>query len=169
MRKSIFLARGALSLIGLIALGGGVAAQSGETNMVPLEDMGTRLAALIRPGNWIGTTQEFDIAGKAKGPAKSDIPACMTQKQAADNFGEIFGALAMMRDMPGCGLTESRIAGGTAKANIKCVIDGKNISMSFNGQFGPDTFEFTMKNEAEGIEAERSGSMRATAKRTGDC
>ncbi len=169
MRKFAFTMISAVALAGLFATDGSVVAQSTSAEMIPLNQMGARLAALVRPGQWSGTTQEFKPDGTAKGPPEADIPACMTTKQAAENFGAIFEALAMLQDMPGCKLLESQIQGGAARANIQCNIDGKRLNMSFNGQFGPDRFEFTMKNDANDFDVEKSGSMHATAKRTGDC
>jgi Protein of unknown function (DUF3617) len=169
MRKIFYPALGSLTLLAALAAGGTVSAQTENAHAVPLDQMAGRLAALIQPGKWSGTSQEFDKTGKPKGPPETDAPACLTKEQVTENFSAIFDALSTMTEVPGCKLTNSAIQAGTASAKIQCNIEGKQLTMTFDGQFEADTFAFTMKNETNDAEFEKSGSMKATAKRTGDC
>ena len=132
-----------------------------------------------RDGNW-EIKMTVDMAGMPNMPAGMQMPAitttqCITKEMLGDPKNTLPGAPPMGRGgqrgggMPdNCKMSDYKMEGNTATFSMKC--DPPN-QMTMSGQFvyGTDSYEGTMKMDADRGGQPMSMNIKYTAKRLGDC
>jgi hypothetical protein len=169
MRKTTFAA--AAGLIALAGCGGkdqpagNGAAAAGGGSAAPAA---SSAAAQIDPGEW-EVAFETSMTGTGLPPAaleamkshKETKRQCITPEQARR-------PMDTDRDK-NCDYSKFSMGGGRISGIVTCNGGGNKATMAMEGQFTPQTYEYTMTMNNKGQGADLTTRIRAVGHRVGDC
>ena len=114
----------------------------------------------LRPGMYT-VTSELEMAGGMKMPGMQQ-DRCITAADLKD-----FSKSMMSKEMEGCKVSDYKADGNKVTFNAQCDQGGVASTISAETTFATDSYNSLIKVKSPAMGGEMT--MKATAKRTGDC
>ena len=176
--KKLLVSVAVLSLIGGCSDKG--ADHDGDGKITPDEVAEEMNTVRLEPGEWENTVEIVDVKvdglpeGVSSGVMDSmkgkvtTSKSCIT-KDEADNPGAQFFAA---QEKTNCEVKKFDMSGGAVSSEMSCSNMGGapgNMTMAMDGQYGPSSYDMTMKMNGGASGMKMDISAKSSGKRIGDC